>query len=182
MNGPTECPSQCSISAGYKHENGGRIWFMVPGESKCWIITLIALFIIIITGNAESLAKGCGQAKIQHSKMKMVFDDDVDIDTTYGCTPNFGAGKTLKLVVNSASESCKLQLVSWYYKKAIKNFILYLFLDQRQNQTTTGFRNFTSQWNSRCRTRFLGMARHCNLHPLVDPHPLSCVSLNILWF
>ena len=59
----------------------------------------------------ESDAKGCGQAKIQNLDMKMVFLGTA-IETTYGCTPNFGAGKTLKLLVKSASESCKLQLVS----------------------------------------------------------------------
>ena len=55
--------------------------------------------------------------------MRITFPED-RIRTLYGCTPKFGAGMTLKLLVKSASESCKLQLVSSISNNILKQDIL----------------------------------------------------------
>ena len=89
MNGPTDCSNQCSISA---RVSGVRTWFMDESILK-------------------EYATGCGQAMVESSKMKMTFPPE-RILTNYGCIPTIGADKTVKLLVKSASESCKLKLVS----------------------------------------------------------------------
>ena len=151
------------------------LWMKVSIKSNAFYFNCFIVISLIITGIPESSVSGCGQAKIQSLKMKMVYVDGA-IETTYGCTPTFGADRTLKLLVKSASESCKLKIVSWYLKNRITN--VFVFLGQCQDQTTTGDRNSISRWNSKCRTRFLGMVRHCYRHPRVYPHCWCYVSFD----
>ena len=124
MIGQTDCPNQCSLSAGFDNAYGNRIWFMDKGGSKNFTSLITKFFIVV--GILESNAEGCGRATIQNSDMDIIFPKD-DIKTLYGCTPTFGAGKTLKLLVKSASESCKLQLVSSVLDNILKQGIQILF-------------------------------------------------------
>ena len=98
----------------------------IKEEVSIQFTSLVTRFLIFID-LLEFRATGCGQAKVQSSDISMVFPSGWRIETTYGCTPKFGAGKTLKLLVKSASESCKLQLVSSVLDNILKQGIQILF-------------------------------------------------------